>query len=159
LSQVKQVLISSSTSLSLTVDIPFWFDDIETITYKSVTKPLNQHVQDIADRIVIMDYRDFAEGNDGIIFHAQDEITYANIISKDIVIGIETKDIEPEKLTFFEEGEVVVESQFALVEQVFQANSAFDGFAIHDYSGYSALTTQTQACIYLPIIQKNQSAN
>lgn len=154
LSDVKQELIASSTSLTLTVDIPFWYDTI-TANYNSVTKPLHQHVQDIADRIVILDYRDSAEGNDGIIHHAQDEMDYAQSIAKEVVIGVETNDVapEPEKVTFFEEGETVMEEELALVEQQYQTSSAFGGFAIHDYSGYRALAPIKST--YLPVVLKN----
>ena len=156
LSDVKQELAASGTGLTFTVDIPFWYDTI-TATYKSATQPLNQHVQDIADRVVIMDYRDFAEGNDGIIDHAQDEMDYAQSIAKEVVIGVETNDVEPEKVTFFEEGETVMENELALVEQHFQTNSAFRGFAIHDYLGYRVLAPIRS--VFLPIVLRNYPAD
>ncbi|MCP4540491.1 MAG: hypothetical protein GY832_25415 [Chloroflexi bacterium] len=156
LSDVKQELVASSINMTFSVDIPFWYDTI-TATYTSVTKPLNQHVQDITDRIVIMDYRDFAEGNDGIIYHAQDEMDYAQGIGKEIIIGVETNDIEPEKITFFEEGETVMENELAFVKQHYQTSSAFRGLAIHDYSGYYALAPIR--IIHLPIVLKNSLAN
>jgi hypothetical protein len=156
LGDAEQELAASSTNLTLTVDIPFWYDTV-TATYKSVTQSLSQHVQDITDRVVIMDYRDFAEGNDGIIHHAQDEMDYAQNIGKGVVIGIETNDVEPEKVTFFEEGEAVMEDELALVEQHYHTSSAFRGFAIHDYSGYRALAPVTN--VHLPIILKSYSAD
>lgn len=156
LSDVKQALVTSSTGLTFTVDIPFWYDTI-TATYKSATQPLNQHVQDIADRVVLMDYRDFAEGTDGIIDHAQDEMDYAQSITKKVVIGVETNDVEPEKVTFFEEGEAVMESELALVEQHYQTSSAFHGFAIHDYSGYRTLAPIRS--VQLPLVLKSYPAD
>lgn len=156
LSDAHQELAASSTSLTFTVDMPFWYDII-TATYQSVTKPLNQHVQDIVDRVVIMDYRDFAEGNDGIIDHAQNEMDYAQSIAKGVVIGVETNDVEPEKVTFFEEGETVMESELALVEQHYHTNSAFRGFAIHDYSGYRALAPIKS--VHLPLVLKSYPAD
>ena len=150
LNGVKQELAASTAPLTLTVDIPFWFDTITT-TYKNASKPLNQHVQDIVDRIVIMDYRDFAEGSDGIIDHAQNEVNYAQSIPKEVVIGVETNKVEPEKITFFEEGEATMETELALVKQYYQVSPAFHGFAIHDYAGYWALCSEY---VYLPIILK-----
>jgi hypothetical protein len=150
LSEVKQKLTAFNSGLRLTVDIPFWFDTI-TATYQSKTKPLHQHVQDIADRVVIMDYRDVAEGADGIIIHAQNEIDYGESITKEVIIGVETNDAapEPEKVTFFEEGEAVMEQELALVAQHYQSSPAFGGFAIHDYSGYRTLVFNRK--IYLPL--------
>jgi hypothetical protein len=153
LNSVRQEITTSTAPLTLTVDIPFWFDTI-TATYKSVTKPLNQHVQDLVDRVVIMDYRDFAAGSDGIIVHAQNEMDYAQSITKVVVIGVETNEAEPEKVTFFEEGETVMEEELAIVKQHYQASPAFHGFAIHDYVGYRALSPY---CVYLPSILKSGS--
>ncbi len=122
----------------LVADIPFWFDTL-THTYKSQTKPLNQHVQDIVDQVVIMDYRDFAVGNDGIIYHAEDEVAYANAIGKSIIIGVETNAAGLDKVSFIEEGEAIMETELVIVEQHFSVNQAFDGFAIHDYLGYKTM--------------------
>jgi len=149
LSDIQQELITSNTTLAFTVDIPFWYDTI-TATRNSATKLLNQHVQDIVDRVVIMDYRDFAQGDDGIIQHAQNEMTYAQTIIKEVTIGVETNDIEPEKVTFFEEGEAIMESELTIVEQNFQTNPAFQGCAIHDYSGYCVLAPIRS--VYLPVV-------
>ncbi len=150
LQEIKQDLTASGTGLSLIVDIPFWFDTI-TATYQAQTKPLNQHVQDIADRVVIMDYRDFAEGVDGIIFHAQDEMNYGESIAREVIIGVETNPALPEKVTFFEEGETVMEQELALTDQFFQSSPAFAGLAIHDYLGYQTMAPIRY--IYLPVIQ------
>ncbi|MBN2389645.1 MAG: hypothetical protein JXR84_02900 [Anaerolineae bacterium] len=152
LGQSKQELMGSGTALSLTVDIPFWYDTI-TATYQNETKPLNQHVQDIVDRVALMDYRDFAEGADGLIVHAENEMEYAQSITKALVIGVETNDLDPEKITFFEEGEAVMESELALVAQYYQTNSAFYGFAIHDYVGYRRLAPISR--VYLPLLLRN----
>ena len=150
--KVRQEFANSGTGLTFTVDIPFWYDTI-TVTYNGDMRALNQHVQDIVDRITIMDYRDFAQGDDGIIYHAQNEISYAEGISKDVTIGVETNDVEPEKVTFFEEGENVMESELALVEQQYQTSIAFSGFAIHDFAGYRALARIER--LYVPIVLKN----
>lgn len=140
---VKNKLISSGTPLRLGVDIPFWFDGIEAI-YNGETKPLNQHVQDIADYVVIMDYRDTAEDSDGIIAHGETELKYANEIGKLVTIGVETNDVQPAKITFFQEGEAVLERELSEVKQAFSEIAAFNGFAIHDYVGYSRLSSAPQ---------------
>ena len=69
------------------------------------------------------------------------------------MIGVETNDVEPEKVTFFEEGETVMESELALVEQHYQTSSAFRGFAIHDYSGYRTLAPIRS--VHLPLVLKS----
>lgn len=140
---VKNKLISGGTPLSLGVDIPFWFDGIE-VTYNGATKPLNQHVQDIVDYVVVMDYRDVAEGSDGIITHGGAELQYGSDIGKPVIIGIETNDVQPAKITFFQEGEVALERELSEAKQTFSGVPSFHGFAIHDYVGYSRLSSAPQ---------------
>jgi len=136
-----QALVDSD--LRLTVDIPFWFDTISAV-YDGRTRPLNQHVQNIADRVVLMDYRDMAEGDDGIIQHAATEMLYATQIERQVVIGVETNDVapEPEKVTFYEEGEQVMKAALASVLDTYDEIPAFGGIAIHDYVGYARLSAE-----------------
>jgi len=132
---------------------PFWFDASLFDTGSNIdwgpegVKPLYQHVLDIYDTITVMDYRDFALGTDGIVFHAENELDYAQSIGKPVVIGIETGPSTPEKVTFLQEGPQWLEQQLALAQDEFNmrwpnlANEpvVFDGFAIHDYLGYQRL--------------------
>jgi hypothetical protein len=130
----------AGSGLRLIVDTPFWFDTISA-EYGGRTRPLNQHVQDITDRVVLMDYRDVAEGDDGIIQHAAVEMLYAAQIGRQVVIGVETNDVapEPEKVTFYEEGQQAMEDALAAVLETYGGNPAFGGIAIHDYLGYERL--------------------
>ena len=122
--------------LQFAVDIPFWYDDISA-TFDGVTKPLNQHVQDLADSVTLMAYRDCAVGPDCIIEHVANELAYAESVSKTIVIGVETNcGQDPEKITFCEEGEEVMEQELGLTEAFYRSSPAFDGFAIHYYRSY-----------------------
>ena len=43
--------------------------------------PLSERVQDLYDYVAIMDYRNFAEGSDSIISHAEDELAYGDPIA------------------------------------------------------------------------------
>jgi hypothetical protein len=133
----------ADSGLRLTVDVPFWFDTISA-EYGGRTRSLNQHVQDIADRVVLMDYRDTAEGDDGIIQHAAVEMLYAAQIGRQVVIGVETNDVapEPEKVTFYEEGQQAMEDALAVVLDTYGGNPAFGGIAIHDYLGYERLPAE-----------------
>jgi len=136
----------AGSGLRLTVDTPFWFDTISA-EYGGRTHPLNQHVQDIADRVVLMDYRDTAEGDDGIIQHAAVEMLYAAQIGRQVVIGVETNDVapEPEKVTFYEEGEQAMDDALAMVVDTYSVGPAFGGIAIHDYLGYERLPMEPRS--------------
>jgi hypothetical protein len=148
LNTIKQELTNRESTLILTVDVPLSFNNVET-TYGEEEKPLSQHVLDIVDQATLMYYRDFAQGEDGIIAQAQDEMNYAQNIGKLVSIGVETNNVEPEMVTFFEEGEAAMERELDLVQQHYQANLAFHGFAIHDYIGYRILPGPR---VYLPLI-------
>ena len=91
-----------------------------------------------------MNFRDTARGDDGLIFHAQNEIDFGNSIGKKVVIAVETNDVadefNPEKVTFFEEGEKHMERQLSITAREFRRDASFDGFAIQDFVGYVALS-------------------
>ena len=97
-------------------------------------------MQDISDYVVIMDYRDTFGGRDGIISHAGNELRYGLQIGKPVTIGVETKCIEPEKVTFCEEGERVLNEVLSGAKSSLEKNPAFNGFAIEQYRAYRKLT-------------------
>ncbi|MFH1779082.1 MAG: hypothetical protein ABH847_03510 [Candidatus Omnitrophota bacterium] len=89
------------------VDIPYWFEELDErgevncpVTFKGSTKATSYHIIDIVDNVGIMDYRNFAEGPDGIIGHGIDEIKYASKVGKKVYVGVETFSEEPVKLIF-----------------------------------------------------------
>lgn len=134
---------ASGLRLSVGAAIPRWYDtspDASDIPWNGETKWLSEHIQDTADYISIMNYRDQAEGSAGIIAQAQNELAYANKIGKpkSVVIGVETKDIadggDPETISFHEEGRTYMEEELIKVYDAFQNDSAFGGIALHHYS-------------------------
>ncbi|ALS30169.1 fibronectin type-III domain-containing protein [Paenibacillus sp. 32O-W] len=133
---------ASGLGLSVGPAIPRWYDSsptAEKIVWNGQEKWLSEHIQDIADYIAIMDYRDQAEGSPGIIAQAQGEIDYANAIGKpnSVVIGVETKDIadggDPETISFREEGRDYMERELDKVEAAFGDSPSFGGIALHHY--------------------------
>lgn len=115
--------------------IAFWLDGI-VVRHAGQTKPASEHLQDIYDHVVLMDYRDHAHGPDGILSHAQDELAYGRKIGKRVMLGIETSDSEIRKLSFFHKRPAQMEQELALVRQALQDEPAFAGFVIHHYSSY-----------------------
>jgi len=146
---VRERLTEKKVPLLLSADIPFWYDTVEAI-YDGETKPLHQHVQDIVDYVVIMDYRDSAGGSDGMIAHARNELSYANKTNKLVTVGVETNCIEPAKITFCEEGKAVMEQELYEARLSFEASPAFHGFAVHDYVGYAGLSQLASMPVPLP---------
>lgn len=115
--------------------IPFWLDGVP-VAWHGVTKPANQHVQDVYDYVALMDYRDHATGPDGIVSHALDELDYGEAIGRPVVIGIETSAGELQKLSFQHLAEADLERELAATAHTVGAKRSFGGFAVHHYGAY-----------------------
>jgi len=113
--------------------VPFWYDSIKDMVWQGQNRPLNEHVQNLYDYIAIMDYRDKAEGRDGIIRHAENELTYAATIGRSVIIGVETGPNKLDKVTFFEEGAEHMERELRIASEQVKKYSSWSGFAIHDF--------------------------
>ena len=105
---VMDILAENTSGMVYGIDIPFWFDEAKdakgqlkySVTYNGQTKNVAHHLIDIVDNVGIMDYRNFAQGLDGIINHGHGEIDYANAIGKRIYLGVETFKDEPINVSF-----------------------------------------------------------
>lgn len=129
----------AGSELSLTVDIAFWYDTV-TIERDGATRPLNELVQDRVDRVVLMDYRDHAEPPDGLIDNAATEIEYAGQIGGLVRVAVETTcGLEPEKITFCEEGAIAMSLALGLTASIYAESPGWDGVAVHDYAAWSVL--------------------
>lgn len=115
--------------------IPFWLDGIE-LDWGGRRKPVSEHVLDIYDYAALMDYRNSAEGADGMIAHAQSELNYAGARRRKLVIGVEVTPNEIGKVSFDRLAEPDLERELALAEKSFSKKPAFAGFAIHHYRSY-----------------------
>lgn len=115
--------------------IPFWYDGIP-IEWKGRRKPMNEHVQDLYDYVALMDYRDHADGGDGIVSHARDELDYAAKIGKPAVIGVETMPNATRKVSFHHLREGDMERELAATTRAVGESPGFGGFAIHHYAAY-----------------------
>lgn len=134
--------LKSKAGDTLTVGpaMPFWFDGIDDIVWRGKRQRLSDHVQDIYDYVAIMDYRNFAQGSDGIIAHATDELEYADRTGKTVVIGVETLQTEPSKVTFYGISYDAMNEQLVIAETKFSSHPSFSGFSIHHYGSYRIMT-------------------
>lgn len=128
--------ITGPASLLLTMDIPFWFDG-ENITRSGQSRPLNQWVQDQADKVALMDYRDTA---DLIIQFAANEIAYGDQIGKLVQIGVETQcGQDPSYVSFCDKGEAAMEVELSAVAAHYASHPSYAGIAIHHYGSYATM--------------------
>lgn len=126
---------TSGQSLQVGPAIPFWLDGIE-LKWHGQTKRVSDHVQDIYDYVALMDYRDHAEGTDGIVSHARDEMMYAALHNRKVMIGFEVTPNEIQKVSFNHLTEQEMERELSLASKGFADQPAFAGFVIHHYRSY-----------------------
>jgi hypothetical protein len=130
-----RVKAQSGQALPMGPAIPFWLDGIP-LEWQGRRKPVSQHVQDIYDYVALMDYRDHAEGGDGLVSHAMDELAYGEAIGRPVLIGIETAPNEIRKVSFHHLGEAELERELAATSRSVGAMRAFGGYVIHHYAAY-----------------------
>ena len=91
--------VRTQSGLSFGVDIPFWWhhNDSQTgrpvgeVTFNGKKKPASWHCVDLLDNVSIMNYRDNADGADGMVVHGQDILRYADETKgARIFMGVET---------------------------------------------------------------------
>lgn len=142
-----QNAVRGEGGLEYGVDIPFWWqyqDDqtgapIGDVTFNGVRKAASFHILDIVDNVGIMDYRNVAGGNDGIIAHARGLLEYASGTKAKVFVGVETSPVAAvglPKLTFDGRSNAEMEHELALAHAAFTGDSSYAGFAIHHYVPY-----------------------
>ncbi|MRX73019.1 amidase [Bacillus lacus] len=122
---------AKSLQISFGADIPFWFDEH---TYKNTygTGNLAEWIIMNTDFVTIMAYRNFAQGPNGIIQHAQQEIQSAALHGKRVQIGVETmQSSEGDYLSFYQHGQNKLNNELNLVQEAFQQTGSYYGHAVH----------------------------
>lgn len=125
----------ANQSLQIGPAMAFWLDGI-AVTHAGQRKPASEHLQDIYDHVVLMDYRDHALGPDGILSHAQDELDYGRKIGKRVFLGVETSPNEIRKLSFDHKTPAEMRKELGIVRQSLAGDAAFAGFVVHHYASY-----------------------
>ncbi len=139
LDSCQTIVNNSNTDMYFGVAIPRWYDN-------QVGLDELKRLQAIVDYVAIMDYN---EKSSVIINDAANEIINAEELGKNLWIGVETKEVSPETVSFFEEGVVYMETQLDSVYSVYGPNPVFNGFAIHSYAYYKDM-------LYEPVsVKKN----
>lgn len=126
---------ASGQALPVGPAVPFWFDGIP-VRWRGTTRPASEHLADLYDYLALMDYRDHADGRDGIVAHAAREMAYADAAGKRVVIGLELGANELKKVTFHHRSEADLHREMAATEDAYIRSDAFAGFALHHYRSY-----------------------
>lgn len=127
---------TASLNLPLEVDMPFWFDEIRyNNTYG--TGMLAEWVIANTKSVTIMAYRDNASF---IIDVVKSEIAMAGKNGKAIVIGVETGETsEGDNISFFEEGESVMQQELSAVQAYYMNTPGFNGTAVHHVGSWMTM--------------------
>lgn len=105
-------IVDENPDIKFDFDIPAWFND--DILLNGETKPLYQHITNIANRVFVMSYRDTAKS---IINFAKDELNYAKTINKKIFLCVEMNSSEGDKVSFKEESKKYMYRELKKLEQ------------------------------------------
>lgn len=91
--------VREQPGLKFGIDIPFWWQEVDPktgrpageVTFAGKKKPASHHCIDLLDQVGIMNYRDAADGADGMIAHGKDLMAYADQVGgARIHMGVET---------------------------------------------------------------------
>jgi hypothetical protein len=129
---------ASAPALRVGAAIPFWYDGLP-VRWRGRLRPLSEHVQNLYDYVAVMDYRNRAGGPDGIVALAQAELAYGDRIGRPVVIGLETGDAKPDKITFHGLGARTLAREMATARKAFAVHPSFSGFALHHLSTWMTL--------------------
>lgn len=125
----QRMIDRADSSLYFGIAIPRWYEN-------HVGNSELFRLQSVVDYVAIMDYN---ENPSVIIRDAENEISNASTLNKKVWIGVETKDVEPETVTFYEEGVSLMEEALTDVVAAYEDNPVFSGIAIHAYYYYKSL--------------------
>lgn len=109
LNEEAQRRVRKESDMVYGVDIPFFWDkwDSQTgqpiggVRYNGRVKPATYHCIDLLDNVGIMNYRDTADGADGMIAHGMGIMAYADKANKaKVYMGIETFTYDPTDVWF-----------------------------------------------------------
>jgi len=129
--------VRKGVSIRISADLPFWIHKIPTRDSGSVGAWMIEQL----DRVVLMNYRNFAIGDNGIIANALPMVREGTKAGKPIIIGLETASTkEGEHITFFGKDASSLHRQMQLSHILMRWYSGYQGFAIHDYKSWKEVS-------------------
>ncbi len=140
----------SDSNLQFSVVVPDFYDRKDKATpkfsYGGRTDSVFGHLVQVLNKregskIIIMSYRNFAHGRDGSIEVTDNEMrTLRNKGGKtDIVIALETGDVEPSYITFFSTSKSYFENEKSKVVKKYKNHPNFGGLSIHFANSFFSL--------------------
>ncbi|XID90349.1 hypothetical protein ACF3MZ_17555 [Paenibacillaceae bacterium WGS1546] len=120
-------------ALRVSADLPFWIHQIPARPDES----LGAWMIERFDRVVLMNYRNFAIGDNGIVEHALPMIREGTKAGKPVIVGLETGPTdEGEHVTFHGKGTSSLQRQMRLSHIFMRWHTGYEGFSIHHYQSW-----------------------
>lgn len=133
--------LAKELNLEYGLDIPFWFDEITYRSKKFGQGLLSEWLINQSDVVTIMAYRNFANGGNGIIELAKNEIAFATTKGKKVIVAVETEISNEGSHISFVNLQTLKEEVERVTDHFSQSNS-FNGMAIHHYASWKRLIEQ-----------------
>jgi hypothetical protein len=123
-------------NLIITHDIPFWYsgDPKYRVTFNGQTKTLDNHIQDLSDKVGIMSYRTQMAGYNSVTFISHEEMDYARKHGGQVYLCLETVPLEDTPhITFYGREPVEFADAIRDLLEMHEADPAFGGVFLHSY--------------------------
>ncbi|MFH0804416.1 MAG: hypothetical protein V1896_02350 [Candidatus Zambryskibacteria bacterium] len=140
----------TDSDLKFSVVVPDFYDEKDKMTpkfsYNGIKTYTFKHLLNILDRregssIIVMSYRNFAEGEDGAIEISANEMQTAKrgAYKTKVIIAQETGDVPPPYITFYNTSKKYLSGEIQKINGVFDSHPNFGGIAIHYVNTFLAL--------------------
>lgn len=126
--------------LLFSIAIPEFYDEKDQMTpqfyYKGREDYVLKHLLSIMDdkegsSIILMSYRNFAEGFNGSIEISKNEMKTAKRHSTRMIIAQETGEVLPDYITFYGTSKELLKAEAEKINEAFGSNSNFGGISLH----------------------------
>lgn len=128
--------LQADSPLPLEADVAFWYGNTPADGHES----LADAILAIVDGVAVMSYRDSGTGPDSMLSTGTDWLERGARLQKPVRLAAETNEYAPcPNCTFYEEGAFALDAALAELDAAATAYPAYQGVAIHDYTGWKAL--------------------
>ncbi len=128
---------TKGSGLKITLDVPFW---LNTVKVPGTEYSFSAWLLEKFDCLVIMDYRNFALGRNGIVENGNAIMREASTLNKQVIVAVETaKNVESDRTSFYAKGIEAMEKELQAAHQKLTRHSSYAGFAIHEYKSWAAM--------------------
>ncbi|MBN3525074.1 copper amine oxidase N-terminal domain-containing protein [Paenibacillus apiarius] len=128
---------TKDSDMKITLDVPYW---LNTVKVPGTEYSFSAWLLEKFDCLVIMDYRNFALGKNGIVENANAMMREASTLNKEVIVAVETaKNLESDRTSFYSKRIEAMEKELQAAHQKLSRYSSYAGFAIHDFKSWEAM--------------------